>query len=534
MAQRIVSTPVTAPGWNWRRAIQRTQARDRLWPLSVCGLVVVSCLLWIPYIDLQLHVDPGGYATAAYWWARGDILYRDLTITRPQGIFVIFRAIEAVGLGSARGIHLVAMVYSALCALALLAVASHVWGRRIGFGAALLFALVMATPYLEAPTANAELFMLLPVLASLYPLLRSDEHPLAGRHAAWLLGGCGFLGAIAVLIQPMGIAAPLFAALWLLRRKRAEGLPWRVWLRAEVLVAAGFVAGLAPALAHGLLTAPEIYLQAVLLFRLGRDSTLANPLPYQFLLFGNNTLYIVGIKALPVLQVGLIGLWLVRYNPNTRGRDLLWLWSLASLVGAALGGNWHLHYYQLLLPPIAVATAVQFQALLQRPRFLPQRLIQGFALFTVAHLGLTLATLLWPPADPTRLIVDYRLTAPGELPPPFAKNAVAAYLREHTNPEETIYVADHQVDVYYLAQRRPAVRWLFWREQAFTPGALDEQAARLANPATAPRYIVGVIPPYGPSAGEAVDAGAPLHAVVARDYILETTIGNIPVYRRKD
>ena len=57
-------------------------------------------LLRLPYLDVPISADEGGYATAAYWWARGDTLYQNITITRPQGIFVVFRLIEALGLGS--------------------------------------------------------------------------------------------------------------------------------------------------------------------------------------------------------------------------------------------------------------------------------------------------------------------------------------------------------------------------------------------------------------------------------------------------
>ena len=97
----------------------------------------------------------------------------------------------------------------------------------------------------------------------------------------------------------------------------------------------------------------------------------------------------------------------------------------------------------------------------------------------------------------------------------------------HTAPGDAIYVAYDRADIYYLSRRYPAARWLYFRELKWTPGAFDEQVARLADPATAPRYVVAAqsFDDYG------FDADGALRAVVARDYTLETTIEGVPLYR---
>ena len=133
--------------------IETTAAHTRVgaraawrWWVAVAALAIGAFALRLPYLGVPLSADEGGYATAAYWWARGDTLYDAITITRPQGIFVVFRALDALGLGSPYGIHLVAALWAAASALALLALAARLWGRGIGLGAAALYAAVMATP----------------------------------------------------------------------------------------------------------------------------------------------------------------------------------------------------------------------------------------------------------------------------------------------------------------------------------------------------------------------------------------------------
>ena len=71
--------------------------------------------------------------------------------------------------------------------LFLLVVVRRVWGRAIGLGAAAIFSLIMATPYLQGPTANAELFLLLPLLLGLLFLLCADDRPLGGGAGNGLL-----------------------------------------------------------------------------------------------------------------------------------------------------------------------------------------------------------------------------------------------------------------------------------------------------------------------------------------------------------
>ncbi|HEX5503296.1 MAG TPA: hypothetical protein VFW96_11790 [Thermomicrobiales bacterium] len=488
-----------------------------LWPAGVVALVALACLARWPYLDAPISADEGGYATAAYWWARGDTLYRNITITRPQGIFVVYRAIEALGLGSVRGIHLFAAGYNALAALVLLAVAARLWGRRVGYGAAALFALLMAVPYVEGYSANAELFMLLPLLAGIALLLCADDYPLGSGAARRLLVCSGLMGAVALLVKPSGVALLPLAAGWLLWRGRAERATWRAWLGAEVALGAGWAAGLGAAVAHGLLTAPGQYLDAVLLYRLRADSVLAGATGGGYFIV--NTLYVVA-HLLPVFLLAVAGLVAAGRGADRRAGVFLWLWFVTSLGGMALGGDWFLHYYQQLLPPLAVAAALGARALWRWPTWPALAVAQTLAVVTALLFAATVAPTFLRPADPASL--------PEYEPGVGAAGPVAAYLRAHTAPADTVYVAYDHADIYYLSGRRPAARWLHFRELTRTPGAFADQVARLADPTTAPRYIVGAqaFTRWG------LDADGALRAVVARDYALETTIDGVPVYRR--
>jgi hypothetical protein len=488
------------------------------WWVAVAALVVGAFALRLPYLGVPLSADEGGYAIAAYWWGRGDTLYQSITITRPQGIFVVFRVLDVLGLGSPYGIHLAAALWAALSALALLALAARLWGRGVGLAAATLYAASMATPWVEGYQANAELFMTLPLLLALLALIRADDSPLVARRGLLWLGASGLLGALALLLKPAAVAVLPLGVLWLLRRRAVEGASWRALTVALAALGGGWALGFLPALVHGLLTVPDRYLSAVIFYRLGQDSLLGGALAHQVSYAATNTLYLLG--HLPLLLLAPFGFRLAAHGGDRRARAFLALWALTALGGVSLGGNWFLHYYQQLLPPLAVAVALVGRGLLRRP-IAPRR-------FAALCLAVCAAfALIFPLARGVVAGVD-----PASLPewePGVAAAApVAAYLAAHTAPTDTIYVAYDHADIYYLAARRPAARWLHFRELGWTPGAFAEQVARLGDPATAPRYIVGA----QAFDFHDFDADGALRAIVARDYTLETTIDGVPLYRR--
>src|SRR4051812_43982020 len=57
--------------------------------------MALSLLLRLPFLNVPLISDEGGYAYAAQRWldGRGD-LYRDLVFDRPQGIFLVYGLIQ--------------------------------------------------------------------------------------------------------------------------------------------------------------------------------------------------------------------------------------------------------------------------------------------------------------------------------------------------------------------------------------------------------------------------------------------------------
>lgn len=288
------------------------------------------------------------------------------------------------------------------------------------------------------------------------------------------------------------------------------------------LLGIGACLGFAPALIHGFATVSERYLYDVILYRASQDSLATNGLHYQAFHFIRSGAYVV--SRAPILLVSGIGL-VVACNLPSQPRVFLWLWVGASFGGVALGGNWYPHYFQQLLPPLAVAAALGGRSLAWAARSRRVIVLQGIGLAGTIQILFIVAAVQQPYAPLDRFFVK---SDPPNYTSPSIGSAVADYIQAHTSANERIYVAYHRPELYYLAERRPAARWLYIRELGLTPGAFAEQVARIADPQTAPTYIIAVQPfdVYG------IDEQGEFRAVVARDYTLETTIGGLPLYRR--
>jgi hypothetical protein len=94
-------------------------------------------------------------------------------------------------------------------------------------------------------------------------------------------------------------------------------------------------------------------------------------------------------------------------------------------------------------------------------------------------------------------------------------------VRAHTRPEQKILVVWAAADVYFLADRAPAIPYMWQRNIQSIPGARAD-----AQRALAARRAVLVIESQRPSAGDSTGRTA---AILARGYRRVATADGVPV-----
>jgi hypothetical protein len=319
-------------------------------------------------------------------------------------------------------------------------------------------------------------------------------HLRSGRRS-WLVAA-GLLTGCAVMLKQSGFDAGAAAALYLLIPRGREGLA-----PVAVLVGCALVPVAAGAAAAASLSD---WWYALVTYRGQADSIVTGSLSAR-LDMARDSLP-AALKALgPMALVALPG---VRRWPL-----LARLWVVVAAVAVIGGGNFHAHYYQQLVPPLGVLAGVGVAAMWEAR---PRAWIAACAAAAAVSLAFTAPLWFDSPAAQARAVLpnDPHLLSDG---------AVVRYVRAHTRPGQRIFVLWAAADIYYLADRDPAVRYMWYRNIQAIPGGLGEARRALAGP-NPPALVVVVNLPAG------IDRTGATGRILQERYHRVAVVSGVPVY----
>jgi hypothetical protein len=376
----------------------------------------------------------------------------------------VFRAILHIDGGSATAMRAVASVVAAGVAALTMAVTARMAGRIAAVGAGMLVATAGASPFIESFTLSGELLASFAACAS---MLAFVTHLRSGRRS-WLVAA-GLLTGCAVMLKQSGFDAGAAAAIYLLVTRRRAGLAPVALLVGSALVPVALGAAAATSLSD--------WWYALVSYRGQADSIVTGSLSGR-LDMARDSLP-AALKALgPMAIIAIPGL---RRSPL-----LARIWVAVAAVAVIGGGNFHAHYYQQLVPPLGVLAGVGVAAIWETRS---RAWIAVSAAAAVVALGFTAPLWFDSPAAQARAVFpnDAHLQTDA---------AVVRYVRAHTRPGQRIFVLWAAADIYYLADRDPAVRYMWYRNIQAIPGALGEARRALAGP-NPPALVVVVNLPAG-------------------------------------
>ena len=389
-------------------------------------LVGISVVIRIPFFNVPMITDEGGYAYVAHYWSHDYQLYRDIPFDRPQGIFLLYKLIFLLIGGSTSAIRLGAALYNAMTVLALYVFATKVFPFKVAGVIAAIYAVLSACPSIEGFTANSELFAVLPLVAAAHFAWREK----------WLESGL-FAG-LAFFLKPIGLSGLLLTLLWAIVRR--SGI--KMILKPIV----GFAVFPAVSLMHGFSVGIRAFWDSFVGQKILTDSGFSIGLGQQIITFLKSSYVLLPLLALP-LFLSLIGV--IKAEPKVRVFGLLWL--LSTFSGMAIGGNWFSHYYIQALPPLAFMGGFGlFEMLRLKRRSLIYLLgVSSAAFFLVREVP------YWFLSPPE---VSFRLYQ--RIPYLYSKE-ISEYIQKESVSTDPIYVAFYQADIYYLSKRRATVPQLY-------------------------------------------------------------------------
>ena len=453
--------------------------------------MALAVLVRAPFFGMPLTADEGGYAEVARLWSRGAGLYQGAWVDRPQGLLLVFRAMLHVDGGSAEALRALAAVAAALVVAGTMVVTARLAGRIPATIAGLAMATVGASPFIESFTLSGELLAsLFAVGAMLAFVAHLQRGGLRWIVAAGLLTGC------AVLVKQSAFDAGAAAAVYLVWTRRRAGLA-----PAAALVAAAFVPVVVAAV-----SAPSFHdwWYAMVTYRDQADSILTGSV--------HARLHQARV-SLPAAERGLGALALLAVWGWRRWPLLGALWVLFASLAVIGGGNFHNHYYQQMVPPLAMLAGIG-GAEIWRRRSLPAIAVCAAGL--VATVAVT-APLFFDSAN-----AQAKAVFPDD-PHLRTDAAVVRYVRSHTDPGQRIFVMWAAADIYYLADRNPALRYMWFRNIQAIPGALGRARRMLAGPSP-PALVVGVNSPGS------MDASGATARILQHNFRRVATVAGVPIY----
>ena len=392
------------------------------------GLIAITVLVaHLPsFFHRLLDGDEAIYGSIAALVNTGDVLYGPGGVdNKPPGVFWVYAATyQVAGTYQMTAIHAVGLLVIAATCVVLFMIGRDLGGVRTGLLAALFYGVLTAAGNPRLLATNTELLMMLPLTASVLLMLR--------RRWMWagvLLVAAGAFRQVAAVNAVLAVAG----ILWL---EPAGSSRWRAVAWFAGGMAAALVAGALVLLLSGSLpgfwrwTVSSLYGYAStnwiprFVWMRARDSLLP------FVIYG------------AVFWIGAIGVAIRWRRLETRDR-LVVVWLAVAMAGSVAAGHLSWHYFIQTMGPLALAAARFFDTFTLRRRAV-----------AAAAVGIALPAFGWwvfdLRSDP--LTYDSNPPVPQHL-------AVAAYIHDHTSPDQRVFVWGNWPALYIESDRLMASRF---------------------------------------------------------------------------
>jgi 4-amino-4-deoxy-L-arabinose transferase-like glycosyltransferase len=505
--------------------------------VGLTGILALTFYLRLLYFGQIIDVDVGNLGYLAWRMAEGEVLLDLEGPGKPPLYFMLYSLFIRIFGPSVLGLKMFGAIFVLMAVLAVYWVANRAYGKQIGLLAALLFGVFSSGPMVEGGTVNMETVLHLPYVLAVGLFIKAS---MSGQLRWYFL--TGICAALATLVKQVG--GVLFFIFLCCGIHQWGSFSRKRWFYSYLLLAGG---ALLPVLGvmifyqfHGY-TLSQLYesMLASNLRYIRRGYEYTNYLKFfstslKYILPENSLLWLGTMGAAVFL---IRGIW--RREEQAADRVFLW-WAFWSFAVLCITGTFYAHYFLQIIAPFSILTAYGLSASWRWAKS-----HSPFFKFVARGVWTTLLVILliifvrndykfffsYTPEEQT--VLQYKsLDGLIDL---YGVNlvyqqAIAFHIREHTNPQELIYVWGIAPQIYFLAQRKAASRYRcnFNMSQLVTDDSL--KALQAYAPVvmedlerSRPVYIVQIFP---------LDFLQGFQNLVRTHYRLETQIAlNVPPYR---
>ncbi len=491
------------------RLLERLEKTRDFWFLLITSFFFF--LLRLPSLfEPYWYGDEGIYQVLGVAMNQHRLLYRDIWDNKPPLLYFVYSLF-----GSDQfWVRLFSLIVGLVTIVAFYFLAKKLFEKeKIVWASTALFALLFGLPLLEGNIANAENFMLLPIITAGILVLRSTEIKIQ-RSRYLLLFLSGFLLGIAFLFKIVAVFD--FAALTVFLIFADSNFSFRNLLKRKTLIfeiekvvsfILGFVLPIILTAAIFLFNGAIYYfIKAVLFSNVG------------YVGYGNTFIIPQGFLIFKLIILGIFCLFIyVKRRSLSLPSMFIWLWFAFSLFNAFFSQRPYTHYLLTLLPVFCLLIGL-FLFDKKRQRFI--FLILALTLFILIKNFWFFARFPFYYTNFISFITNQKSVPSYQAF--FDKNTpidyeIAAYISLHTSSDDSIFIWGNNAQVYKLTSKTPPGKYaVAYHITSYPDGVSNTKAGILMKK---PKLIVIM-----PNVGQ-----IPFSLLNYREKI---TIDNILIYER--
>jgi hypothetical protein len=414
--------------------------REALGWLAACTLLVV---IRARLLDVPLERDEGLFAVLGRAILGGAVPYRDVFEYKPPGVFYLYALAVALSPPTTRGLHVFLLAWCVATALVVALVARAIAGRAAGVWAAVIFAFASAGPSVQGFSGSSEMLLLLPLAASVLLALEACAAPGRRASSAFVLASGAFASVAFWIKQPAALALAVVPVLLVREMGRSS------WRAAGRVLAMWAVGGLAVTLAMVPLVVAAGWSEFWYWTFVHSSLYAAVPATGGWARVAGNVSN-VATDLGHVIVVGIVGC-LVAWRKKRAPVALAFL--VLSIMSAFHSQFLYRHYFALLVPGVSVIGGAGLAWLGEAwlgGRSVPAKAVASAAAVAfVLGIPLVARPAYWLRPEPVTIIRE-ALGAQGFEAAPL----LAQYVREHTRPDEPIFIYGSEPQIAFLSERR--------------------------------------------------------------------------------
>jgi len=432
----------------------RNRNRNILHITIVLAIALFAVALRAHLLPIPLERDEGEYAYAGKLILQGFQPYLSVYTMKMPGIYAAYALLISIFGQTSTGIHLGLMIINLATLPLLYLLGRKLFNEWVGFVASATFTFFSVMQSVQGVSANAEHFVVLPVLGGMLLLLRA-----ADKEKPILFFLSGLLFGLAFMMKQHGAFFAAFAGFYLL---------FTEWRRQPFMLSRFFLRSLLFFL--GLLTPFGVTCLFFLstgafdkfwfwTYRYAREYVSMVTPAQAFLHFKLNFAPIIFAAPLLWILAG-IGLTAIYWNDAARLRSLflcsLFIFSIMAIMP---GFYFRPHYFILILPVISLFIGIainSFRSLLSKQSIIVRDSIPLLILLTCLLMSVyqNKAFLFESgPIEASRMMNGCN---------PFPESVtIGKYIKDHSSKDDLIAVIGSEPQIYFYANRNAATRFIY-------------------------------------------------------------------------